>query len=133
MITAVNDAVAERLETVILTLTPDAAYNIGGTGTATIIDDNDDNNNVLVRYIFTDANSIGSTFSLAAQVYSTNVSATAIAPGAGISVGTASLRFHRRTPVILIRLSPLRTKPRPSPMTITSPSRSRRPSGTALP
>ena len=91
VISAVNDAVAERLETVILTLTPDAAYNIGspGTGTATIIDDNDDNNDVLVRYIFTDANSIGSTFSLAAQVYSTNVSATAIAAAAGIGVGNS--------------------------------------------
>jgi hypothetical protein len=93
VVSVVNDAVAERLETVILTLAPDAAYNIGspGTGTATIIDDNDDNNDVLVRYIFTDANSIGSTFSLAPQVYSTNVSATAIDPGSGISIGTSSL------------------------------------------
>lgn len=91
VISVVNDADAERLETVILTLAPDVAYNIGspGTGIATIIDDNDDNNNVLVRYIFTDASSTGSTFSLAAQVYSTNVSATAIAPGAGISVGNS--------------------------------------------
>ena len=104
VITAVNDAVAERLETVILTLTPNAAYNIGspGTGTATIIDDNDDNNNVLVRYIFTDANSTATTFSLAAQVYSTNVSATAIAAAAGIGVGnsgthgfTAERRLHQ--------------------------------------
>ena len=91
VVSAVNDAVAERLETVILTLTPDAAYNIGspGTGTATIIDDNDDNNDVLVRYIFTDPSSTGSTFSLAAQVYSTNVSATAIAAAAGIGVGNS--------------------------------------------
>ncbi|MGN6641800.1 MAG: DNRLRE domain-containing protein, partial [Verrucomicrobiota bacterium] len=90
--TAVNDAVAERLETVILTLTSDATYNIGssGTGTATLSDDNDDNNDVLVRYIFTDPNSTGSTFSLAAQVYSTNVSATAIAAAAGIGVGSSS-------------------------------------------
>ena len=79
-----------RCRSRILTLTPDAAYNIGaGTGTATIIDDNDDNNDVLVRYIFTDANSTGSTFSLAAQVYSTNVSATAIAAAAGIGVGNS--------------------------------------------
>jgi hypothetical protein len=91
VITAVNDAVAERLETVILTLAPDAAYNIGSpsVGTATLIDDNDDNNNVLVRYIFTDANSIGSTFSLAPQVYATNVSASAIAAAAGIGVGNS--------------------------------------------
>jgi len=91
VISPVNDAIAERLETVILTVTPDAAYNIGspGTGTATITDDNDDNNDVLVRYIFTDANSTASTFSLAPQVYSTNVSATAIA-AAGIGVGNSS-------------------------------------------
>lgn len=91
VITVANDAVAERLETVILTLAPDAAYNIGSpsAGTATIVDDNDDNNNVLVRYIFTAANATDSTFSLAAQVYSTNVSATAIVPGAGIGVGNS--------------------------------------------
>ena len=90
VITAVNDAVAERLETVILTVTPDAAYNIGssGTGTATITDDNDDNNDVLVRYIFTDANSTASTFSLAPQVYSTNVSATVLGP-VGITLGNS--------------------------------------------
>ena len=91
VVSVVNDAVAERLETVILTVTPDAAYNIGspGTGTATITDDNDDNNDVLVRYIFTDANSIGSTFSLAAQVYSTNVSATTIAVAAGFGLSNS--------------------------------------------
>jgi hypothetical protein len=89
VISVVNDAVAERLETVILTLTPNAAYDTGSPGTATIIDDNDDNNDVLVRYIFTDANSTVSTFSLAAQVYSTNVSATAIAAAAGIGVGNS--------------------------------------------
>lgn len=88
VVSVVNDAVAERLETVILTLTPNAAYDAGSPGTATIIDDNDDNNDVLVRYIFTDASSTGNTFSLAAQVYSTNVSATAIAV-AGIGVGNS--------------------------------------------
>jgi hypothetical protein len=89
VVSVVNDAVAERLETVILTLTPNAAYDAGSPGTVTIIDDNDDNNDVLVRYIFTDANATASTFSLAAQVYSTNVSATAIAAAAGIGVGNS--------------------------------------------
>jgi hypothetical protein len=91
VITAVNDAVAERLETVILTVTSDAAYNIDspGTGTAMITDDNDDNNDVLVRYIFTDANATDTTFSLAPQVYSTNMSATALTP-VGITLGHSS-------------------------------------------
>ncbi len=91
VVSVVNDAEAERLETVILTITPDAAYNVGSpsTGTATIIDDNDDNNDVLVRYIFTDANSTASTFSLAPQVYSTNVSATALS-AVGITLGISS-------------------------------------------
>jgi hypothetical protein len=90
VVSVVNDAVAERLETVILTVTPNANYDIGSpsAGTATVIDDNDDNNDVLVRYIFTDANSTGSTFSLAAQVYSTNISATALVP-VGITLGNS--------------------------------------------
>jgi hypothetical protein len=91
VVSVVNDAEAERLEAVILTITPDAAYNVGSpsTGSATIIDDNDDNNDVLVRYIFTDANSTASTFSLAPQVYSTNVSATALS-AVGITLGSSS-------------------------------------------
>ena len=91
VVSVINDAIAEQLETVILTLTPNAAYNNGSpsTGTATIIDDNDDNNNVLVRYIFTDPSSTGNTFSLAAQVYSPNVSATAIAVAAGFGLSSS--------------------------------------------
>ena len=93
VVSVLNDDIAERLETIILNVTSNSAYDLGSptSGTITITDDNDDNNNVLLRYIFTDANSITSTPSRVAQVYSPDLSATELLAGAGIGIGNSGM------------------------------------------
>lgn len=92
VVSVLNDAVAERLETVIMTVTSNSAYKVGTPASAivTLTDNNDDNNDVLLRYIFTDASSTASTFSRNAQVYSTDVSASALTAGTGIGIGASA-------------------------------------------
>jgi hypothetical protein len=93
VVTVQNDDIAERLETIIFNVTANAAYDVGtpANATVTLTDDNDDGNNVLLRYIFTDPASTASTFSRVPQVYSPDVSCTDITPAAGLSgVGNSS-------------------------------------------